>query len=331
MAMKNIINHTIIFLSVYAVVASVHVTAELQRFNHFPTKADGSLDILVIGDWGRRGLYNQTHVAFQMGKVGEKIDADFIISTGDNFYEDGLADEEDSQFEESFTQVYTATSLQKQWYSVLGNHDYRGNVLAQLSPILSQKDSKWLCLRSFIVNSGIVEFFFIDTTPFQDHYFTEKKHDYDWSGVLPREEYLSNLLKEVDMALEESSATWKIVIGHHTIFSAGSHGNTQELIDQLLPILEAREVDLYINGHDHCLQHISSENSQLQFLTSGGGSKAWRGEINQWNPNEMKLYYDGQGFMTLRVTEDEIGVAFYDLFGEIIHTWSNSKHTHMDS
>lgn len=40
------------------------------------------------------------------------------------------------------------------------------------------------------------------------------------------------------MALEESSATWKIVIGHHTIFSAGHHGNTQELVDQLLPILE---------------------------------------------------------------------------------------------
>ncbi|KAI3817091.1 hypothetical protein L1987_10878 [Smallanthus sonchifolius] len=330
MAMKNQTYSTIL-LVVYAVVATVHVAAELQLFDHLPTKADGSLDILVIGDWGRRGLYNQSHVAHQMGKIGEKLDVDFIVSTGDNFYEDGLIDEDDSLFDESFTQVYTATSLQKQWYSVLGNHDYRGNVLAQLSPALTQKDSKWLCLRSFIVNSGIVEFFFIDTTPFQDKYFTETDNKYDWRGVLPREEYLSNVLKEVDMALKESSATWKIVIGHHTIFSAGSHGNTQELIDRLLPILEAKEVDLYINGHDHCLQHISSQNSQLQFLTSGGGSKAWRGEVNQWDPNEMKFYYDGQGFMTLRVTEGDISVAFYDVFGEIIHTWSNTKYTHMDS
>ncbi|KAL8218502.1 hypothetical protein R6Q57_021906 [Mikania cordata] len=330
--MKNK-NYATIFLVVYAVVAAVNLAAELQRFDHLPKKVDGSLDILVVGDWGRRGLYNQSHVAFQMGKIGEKLAVDFIVSTGDNFYEDGLYDEEDSLFDESFTQVYTATSLQKQWYSVLGNHDYRGNVLAQLSPVLTQKDSKWLCLRSFVVNSGIVEFFFIDTTPFQDKYFTEKEHNYDWRGVIPREEYLSNVLKEVDMALEESSARWKIVIGHHTIFSAGSHGNTQELIDQLLPILEAKEVDLYINGHDHCLQHISSQNSQLQFLTSGGGSKAWRGEINQLNTNEMKFYYDGQGFMTLRVTESEISVDFYDVFGEIIHSWrtSKSKYTHMDS
>ncbi|KAJ0553494.1 putative Acid phosphatase [Helianthus annuus] len=329
-AMKNKI-HTTILLVVYAVAATVNVAAELQRFEHLPTKADGSLDILVIGDWGRRGLYNQSHVAFQMGKVGEKMDVDFILSTGDNFYDDGLIDVEDSLFDESFTQIYTATSLQKQWYSVLGNHDYRGNVLAQLSPVLSHKDSKWLCLRSFIVDSGIVELFFVDTTPFQDKYFNQTKHTYDWRGVLPREEYLSNVLKEVDTALKESSATWKFVIGHHTIFSAGHHGNTQELVDQLLPILKANDVDLYINGHDHCLQHISSKNGQLQFLTSGGGSKAWKGDVNQWDSNEMKFYYDGQGFMTLRVTVNEIGVAFYDVFGEIIHSWRTSKYTHMDS
>lgn len=71
--------------------------------------------------------------------------------------------------------------------------------------------------------------------------------------------------------------------------------------------------------------------SQLQFLTSGGGSKAWRGDINQWNPNELKFYYDGQGFMTLRITEDEIDVAFYDVFGEILHEWSTSKYTLKDS
>ncbi|XP_071716376.1 purple acid phosphatase 3-like isoform X2 [Rutidosis leptorrhynchoides] len=284
------------YIAVILVVFVVaNVAAELQRFDHWTTKADGSLDVLVIGDWGRRGLYNQSNVAFQMGIVGDKLDTDFIISTGDNFYDNGLIDEDDPLFVESFSDIYRSPSLQKQWYS------------------------------------GNVEFFFVDTTPFQDKYFTEDEHTYDWRGVLPREQYLSNVLMEIDMALEESNAKWKIVIGHHTIFSAGNHGNTQELVDQLLPILEANAVDLYINGHDHCLQHISSSNSTLQFLTSGGGSKAWKGEFNQLKQNEMKFYYDGQGFMTLRITENEIGVAFYDVFGEIIHSWSTSKSTHMDS
>lgn len=38
--------------------------------------------------------------------------------------------------------------------AVLGNHDYRGDVEAQLSPVLQKLDNKWLCLRSFIVDTG---------------------------------------------------------------------------------------------------------------------------------------------------------------------------------
>jgi hypothetical protein len=38
--------------------------------------------------------------------------------------------------------------------AVLGNHDYRGNAEAQLSQQLRKIDSRWLCLRSFIVNAG---------------------------------------------------------------------------------------------------------------------------------------------------------------------------------
>lgn len=52
-----------------------------------------------------------------MGKIGEKLDIDFVVSTGDNFYDNGLTGLNDQAFEESFTKIYTATSLQKQWYS----------------------------------------------------------------------------------------------------------------------------------------------------------------------------------------------------------------------
>ncbi|XP_076904352.1 purple acid phosphatase 3-like [Bidens hawaiensis] len=316
-------------LLLYTVLAMVvMVGADLQRFKH-PVKSDGSLSFLVIGDWGRRGLYNQSNVAYQMGKVGEEMDVDFIVSTGDNFYDSGLTDKHDPAFFESFTNVYTAPSLQKQWYSVLGNHDYRGNAVAQVSQELRQRDNRWLCMRSFIVNAGNhVDFFFVDTTPFHRKYFRETDQEYDWRGVLPVDDYLSQLLEDVDAALKESSAKWKIVVGHHTIYSAGVHGNTQELVDKLLPILLENDVNLYINGHDHCLEHISSSKSQLQFLTSGGGSKAWRGDINPWNLDEMKFYYDGQGFMAGEINENDIVVSFYDVFGNLLHKWIASQNAH---
>lgn len=114
--------------------------------------------------------------------------------------------------------------------AVLGNHDYRGDVKAQLDPILRRIDRRWFCLRSFVVNAGgivtfififfslrkmtfpnlfitfrifflffaaeIADFFFVDTTPFVDDYFNEPEdHIYDWRGIYPRETYVSNLLK----------------------------------------------------------------------------------------------------------------------------------------
>lgn len=46
------------------------------------------------------------------------------------------------------------------------------------------------------------------------------------------------LQQDVELALKKSSAKWKIVVGHHAIRSIGHHGDTQELINHLLPILQ---------------------------------------------------------------------------------------------
>ncbi|KAG1366331.1 purple acid phosphatase 17 [Cocos nucifera] len=302
-------------------------SAELRRLQH-PLKHDGSLRFLVIGDWGRKGQYNQSEVATQMGRIGGELDIDFVISAGDNFYEDGLTGIDDKAFEESFTNIYTAKSLQTPWYTILGNHDYRGDALAQLNPVLQKIDSRWICMRSFIVNAEMVEFFFVDTTPFVESYWQHlDDYHYDWREVAPRENYISNLLKDLEKALKESSATWKIVVGHHAIRSVSEHGDTEELLKLLLPILKANEVDLYINGHDHCLEHISSRDSPLQYLTSGGGSKAWRGVFTP-NADKVQFFHDGQGFMSLQLTKTNADVVFYDVFGRVLYKWSMAKQLH---
>lgn len=40
-----------------------------------------------IGDWGRQGLKNQSEVAAVMGQLARTRAPQFIISTGDNFYQ----------------------------------------------------------------------------------------------------------------------------------------------------------------------------------------------------------------------------------------------------
>lgn len=65
--------------------------------------------------------------------------------------------------------------------------------------------------------------------------------------------------------------------------------------------------------------------SPIQFLTSGGGSKAWRGDVRPYDPSEMKLYYDGQGFMSMQITQTQVDIAFYDVLGNVLHKWGTSK------
>ncbi|KAL5702797.1 acid phosphatase [Ranunculus cassubicifolius] len=317
-------NSRVVYFITFIIIACLGISrtnAELERLQHPTKNKDGSIDFLVVGDWGRKGAYNQSH----MGKIGERKNVSFIISTGDNFYDNGLSSVDDPLFHESFTKVFTAKSLQKQWYNVLGNHDYRGDVEAQLNPSLTRIDSRWLCKRSFIVNTGNADIIFVDTTPFINEYFVDPKgRKYDWRGVTPRENYTGKVLKELEIALKSSEAEWKIVIAHHPIKSAGSHRDTQELIDQLNPVLEANDVDFYINGHDHCLQHISSKESKIQYFTSGGGSKAWNGEMEK-NKDGLEFYYDGQGFMAVKLAPNKAQIKFYDIFGKVLHKFNVSK------
>ena len=63
------------------------------------------LQFLVVGDWGRNGTQNQQQVANQMNRTAQLADAQFVISTGDNFYESGVANINDSQWKTSF-EVY---------------------------------------------------------------------------------------------------------------------------------------------------------------------------------------------------------------------------------
>ena len=47
-----------------------------------------------------------------------------------------------------------------------------------------------------------------------------------------------------------TTATWRVVVGHHPIQSSGSNGDTVEL-GTIYALMTKYGVPLYINGHDH--------------------------------------------------------------------------------
>ena len=134
-----------------------------------------TLDFVVIGDWGREGSNKQTDVAAAMGRSAEQIGSKFVVSVGDNFYEDGVKNLDDVQWKTSFEDIYAAKSLQTRWDVILGNHDYRGNVQAQLD--YGSRSKRWnMPARYWQQNEKLpdgteIAFFYVDTSPFLRHYW----------------------------------------------------------------------------------------------------------------------------------------------------------------
>lgn len=273
----------------------------------------GGLNFAVIGDWGRRGRPDQTQVAQQMAIACKNAAATFVVSLGDNFYDDGVADLQDPHWEQSYERVYSAESLQVPWYVILGNHDYRGNCNAQLQ--YAQMHPKWNMPARYyskvypIDAATNVECFYIDTTPFIRGYLKDK-HMRDIA-----QQDTGKQFQWLDAALGDSKAQWKIVLGHHPVYSAGKyHGNEPDLIEMIQPLLVKHKIPAYFAGHDHDLQHLQV--GDTNYFVSGGGSEHRDTGVSP----ESKFGKSASGFCMVAMTSKEMQVRFIDNLGAPLHS-----------
>ncbi|HTX22675.1 MAG TPA: tartrate-resistant acid phosphatase type 5 family protein [Candidatus Aquilonibacter sp.] len=279
-----------------------------------PPARPGGLNFLVFGDWGRNGETDQANVAVQMAIAAKLVGAKFVISVGDNFYEDGVASTDDKQWQTSFEKVYNAPSLQVPWPVILGNHDYHGNCDAQIA--YSQISRRWQMPARYFVRSEKIDaattadFFYLDTTPMIKKY-------YDVGEKTRANVHMQDVPKQMAWfkdALAKSTAQWKFVIGHHPIYSGGEHGDTPELIESVLPLLHEYNVQAYFNGHDHDLQHL--EAGAVNFFDSGAGSR-----FRATAKSKYTKFAEGcSGFTAVTLEADQMRVRMIDIHGTLLYT-----------
>ncbi len=279
-----------------------------------------ALNFLIVGDWGRNGEPDQLAVATQMGIAAQAMDAKFVISVGDNFYENGVATVDDPQWQSSFEKVYTAPSLQVPWHAVLGNHDYHGNCDAQIAYGKTSKrwtmPARYFSRTEKIDAANTVEFFFLDTTPMSKPDADEPKlHGNAKSQDVPAQ------VAWLEAALKASVASWKIVIAHHPVYSGGQHGDTPYIIEHILPLLEKYQVTAYFNGHDHDLQHLQA--GKVNLFCSGGGSKP---RVTIRNTAHTKFGLGCSGFIAASLAADRLDVRMIDDRGQLLYTTSVPRH-----
>jgi hypothetical protein len=247
----------------------------------FSLKAsDQPVRILAFGDFGT-GSGQQKQLAAAMLAFHRKEPFDFAITLGDNFYDSGMSSPNDPRWKTWWSDMYDPLGIK--FYATLGNHDW---VLAD-SPaaeiLFSERGSSWRMPSPYYTfTAGPVQLFALDTNEISEAQL-----------IWLRDE------------LAKSVARWKIVYGHHPIYSAGSHSDNAALIEKLLPALKGH-ADVYIAGHDHDLQHLRPEGGVHFFVAGGGGAS-----LRHPKPGPRSLFAkDAYGFAVLEADEKQLHIEF---------------------
>lgn len=210
---------------------------------------------------------NRCNFAFMLG--------DNIYPSGATLGSDGIADAQ--RYEGLFMRPYRelgGADPDFRIYAVLGNHDWytsRAGAMSQVAFLAANPPFFMDGIRYRVqppAGRGEVEIFALDTyvmlagtdlrkdrlkpdgTPLEHD--TPDEFD-DW--VRPANELERGMAQWLESSLRESNARWKIVIGHHPLWSSGgSKFEEAAMLRRLILPALCRYADAYFAGHDHSLE-----------------------------------------------------------------------------
>ena len=209
-------------------------------------EAQDTVRFLAVADTGS-GDANQRAVGQQMALAHKRRPVDLVVLGGDNIYPSGDLSMVESTFQRPYAELLRAGVP---FHAVLGNHDIRtANGVPQVAYKPFGMKGRYYNLRR-----GPVEFFMLDTNG-----------NADWQRQI-------SWLRAV---LAQSRAPWKVVVGHHPIYSSGFYGNDPHLAAKLTALMRRHGVQLYINGHEHNYER-SKPIQGITYLVVGGGGASLR-------------------------------------------------------
>lgn len=169
---------------------------------------------------------------------------DLILLLGDNAYDSG----KDSEYQTAlFENMYEDQLIHSVLWATPGNHDYRSaDAASQTGPYYDiftlprQGEAGGLA-------SGTEAYYSFDYANI--HFISLDSHDSGRNPGDPMLVWLENDLNATDQ-------DWIVVFFHHPPYSKGSHDSDTEdkltdMRENVLPILEAKGVDLVLAGHSH--------------------------------------------------------------------------------
>jgi hypothetical protein len=209
-----------------------------------PTDRSRDARVLAFGDFGD-GSDRQRRMAEAMRRLHAQKPFDLALTLGDNFYPVGMEGPDGPRWDRDFAKLYEPMHVK--FFPTLGNHDWALADSPAAEILHSGRSELWrMPAQRYTFVAGEVQYFAIDT------------------NLITRAQ-----LEWLDHEISRSTARWKIVYGHHPVYSHGAHGDEPFVRDSLLPILRGR-VNIYLCGHEHDLQHLAPDQG-VHFVIAGGG------------------------------------------------------------
>lgn len=286
------------------------------------TPASGDQHWLMIGDFGSMEP-SQSAVAGGMKAYvqGLGIKPRGLLLLGDNFYKKtDKWSAKSERWKTGFEDMYPNEVFDCPCPAVLGNHDYHDNIggeQVQLS-YAKQGGTRWhMPAKWYRMDTPLITFLCLDTnlrsvsggklkdgTPKNSLTEAEEKEQLAW--------FKTELAKP-------RTAPWLVVVGHHPVYSNGSHGDSKELVDSYAPLMQEHGVHLYLCGHDHDLQHLELEGQKTSFILSGGGGA----RVRELKNKDRKMPYGNAiyGFTHLQANEKRLVIRHFDANRNPVHAF----------
>ncbi len=235
----------------YAVYEDGQEVYEEENFRTGRRDTETKFSFLVLGDSGV-DTPTQWKVGEEMRKSMDQEEVDFVLHVGD--VHQGIGDYYDNVYFKPYREILKNVNI----FTSLGNHDViTDNGAVYLDDFYLPNNNPDSTERYYSFRWGNAFFIALDT-------------NMNYAPGTAQYDFLIEALKSP----ERTSATWTFVYAHHPPFTEywTNYYGDETVQNHLVPVYEAYDVDMVLNGHTHSYER--GEREHVHYLVSGGGGGA---------------------------------------------------------
>ena len=283
---------------------------------------NGEINFYIANDLGRNGYYQQKPIAELMGEMADAVNPECVIAAGDIHHFNGVTSVNDPLWMTNYELVYSHPELMLDWFSVCGNHEYRGNTQAVLD--YGKVSRRWVMPSKYYTKvydhkGTSIRIVFLDTTPLIDKY-REANEKYPDAC----KEDMQKQLSWLDQTLKGAKEDWVVVVGHHPIYAETGKSVNERLDMQkrVMPLLHKyNNVAMYVCGHIHNFQHIKKQGDNIDYVVNTSASLA-----RPVKPIDGTVFCSSaDGYAVFTVDKKQLRMSMIDKDGNIIHEIMKTK------